>query len=46
MDVGILSKTFTWQTQTRRYTTAPVARPSTGPGYFDEILGAQAHPDG
>ncbi|MFE3991419.1 terpene cyclase [Streptomyces goshikiensis] len=27
-----------WQTQTRRYTTAPVLLPSTGPGYFDEIL--------
>ncbi|WP_329538047.1 terpene cyclase (plasmid) [Streptomyces sp. NBC_01450] len=27
-----------WQTQTRRYSTAPQVLPSTGPGYFDEIL--------
>ncbi|MDV5143134.1 terpene synthase family protein [Streptomyces sp. SBC-4] len=29
-----------WQTQTRRYTSAPQIIPSTGPGYFDEVLGA------
>ncbi|GAA2736616.1 terpene synthase family protein [Actinocorallia aurantiaca] len=34
-----------WQTQTRRYTTAPAVLPDTGPGYFDEVLGTQAHPD-
>jgi pentalenene synthase/avermitilol synthase len=27
-----------WQTQTRRYTTAPQVLPSTGPGYFDQVL--------
>ncbi|MFF0000783.1 terpene synthase family protein [Streptomyces avermitilis] len=27
-----------WQTQTRRYTGAPHVLPSTGPGYFDEVL--------
>ncbi|SOE24959.1 hypothetical protein SAMN05442782_1634 [Streptomyces sp. OK228] len=29
-----------WQTQTRRYTTAPQVLPSTGPGCFDEVLRA------
>lgn len=29
-----------WQTQTRRYTSAPRIIPHTGPGYFDEVLGA------
>ncbi|MFB6482847.1 terpene cyclase [Streptomyces virginiae] len=28
-----------WQTQTRRYTSALQIIPSTGPGYFDEVLG-------
>ncbi|MFG2664529.1 hypothetical protein ACGFY6_09805 [Streptomyces sp. NPDC048387] len=27
-----------WQTQTRRYTTAPHILPNTGPGYFDRLL--------
>ncbi|MCX4546943.1 terpene synthase family protein [Streptomyces sp. NBC_01565] len=27
-----------WQTQTRRYTTAPHILPPTGPGYFDQVL--------
>ncbi|MFF4331132.1 terpene cyclase [Streptomyces sp. NPDC001591] len=29
-----------WQTQTRRYTNALQTVPITGPGYFDEVLGA------
>ncbi|MFD9359439.1 terpene synthase family protein [Streptomyces sp. NPDC060031] len=29
-----------WQTQTRRYTSALRIIPITGPGYFDEVLGA------
>ncbi|MFE2854381.1 terpene cyclase [Streptomyces lavendulae] len=29
-----------WQTQTRRYTGALQTIPHTGPGYFDEVLGA------
>ncbi|GGS34618.1 hypothetical protein Snoj_00790 [Streptomyces nojiriensis] len=29
-----------WQTQTRRYTSALQVVPHTGPGYFDEVLGA------
>ncbi|MFB6524319.1 terpene synthase family protein [Streptomyces sp. NPDC056401] len=29
-----------WQTQTRRYTGAPRIVPHTGPGYFEEVLGA------
>ncbi|MGW2681404.1 terpene synthase family protein [Streptomyces sp. NPDC001436] len=29
-----------WQTQTRRYTNALQTIPTTGPGYFDEVLGA------
>lgn len=29
-----------WQTQTRRYTSAPELLPHTGPGYFDQIIGA------
>ncbi|MGG8410567.1 terpene synthase family protein [Streptomyces sp. 12297] len=29
-----------WQTQTRRYTGALQIVPHTGPGYFDEVLGA------
>ncbi|MFE2273320.1 terpene cyclase [Streptomyces lavendulae] len=29
-----------WQTQTRRYTSALQVIPTTGPGYFDEVLGA------
>ncbi|MGW1768111.1 terpene synthase family protein [Streptomyces sp. NPDC002073] len=29
-----------WQTQTRRYTSALQIVPHTGPGYFDEVLGA------
>ncbi|MFD4131253.1 terpene cyclase [Streptomyces goshikiensis] len=28
-----------WQTQTRRYTSALQVIPTTGPGYFDEVLG-------
>ncbi|WP_371589707.1 terpene synthase family protein [Streptomyces virginiae] len=28
-----------WQTQTRRYSSALQIIPSTGPGYFDEVLG-------
>jgi pentalenene synthase/avermitilol synthase len=29
-----------WQTRTRRYTSAPRIRPSSGPGYFNEVLRA------
>ncbi|MGW3321422.1 terpene synthase family protein [Streptomyces virginiae] len=29
-----------WQSQTRRYTGALQVIPTTGPGYFDEVLGA------
>ncbi|MET9700492.1 terpene cyclase [Streptomyces sp. NPDC006529] len=29
-----------WQTRTHRYTDAPRVRPPTGPGYFDQVLGA------
>jgi avermitilol synthase len=29
-----------WQTQTRRYISAPQMLPSSGPGYFDEVLRA------
>ncbi|MET7597236.1 terpene cyclase [Streptomyces sp. NPDC005481] len=29
-----------WQTHTRRYTAAPHILPHTGPGYFDQVLGA------
>ncbi len=29
-----------WQTKTRRYTAAPHVLPSTGPGYFDQVLPA------
>ncbi|MFF3159786.1 terpene synthase family protein [Streptomyces sp. NPDC057910] len=35
-----MSGYHTWQTQTRRYTNAPQIIPVTGPGYFDEVLGA------
>ncbi|GAA1244848.1 hypothetical protein GCM10009665_39630 [Kitasatospora nipponensis] len=29
-----------WQTRTHRYTHAPDVLPHTGPGYFDQVLGA------
>lgn len=29
-----------WQTQTRRYISAAQMLPSSGPGYFDEVLRA------
>ncbi|MFE2140302.1 terpene cyclase [Streptomyces sp. NPDC059456] len=35
-----MSGYHTWQTRTRRYTSALQTMPTTGPGYFDEILRA------
>ncbi|MFD9454152.1 terpene cyclase [Streptomyces sp. NPDC059985] len=35
-----MSGYHTWQTQTHRYTTAPQILPSSGPGYFEQVLGA------